>query len=220
MRAEGALHSADQQELGGGIGQHDPEVRPRELRPVGDAGGDEGVGQQEERPAHARDGPEPGACGRHRGQQQAVARDGDTEAGGQIGPQEGDGDDEGEDVRATEPGRRPTHVWRAMRRIRPSEEQEIADVTGREGGHPHEEGRVGVGQQQYVAAPAAEQGGHQEPRSAAYDRVGGEQGHQKRLGDQVPRGEPDGQETRSTAAATPKETSSTRACRGLTRRAP
>lgn len=66
-------------------------------------------------------------------------------------------------------------------------------MTGREGGHPHEEGRVGVGQQEYVAAPAAEQGGHQEPRSAAYDRVGGEQGHQKRLGDQVPRGEPDGQ---------------------------
>lgn len=59
-------------------------------------------------------------------------------------------------------------------------------MAGREGGHAGEKGRLGVGQEQDVAAPAEEKGGEEEPRSTAYGAVGGEERHQEGLGDGVP----------------------------------
>ncbi len=55
----------------------------------------------------------------------------------------------------------------------------------REAYHPREEGGVGVGEQQGVAAPAEEQRGDEEPGCAAQGRVRGEERHQEGLGDGV-----------------------------------
>lgn len=59
-------------------------------------------------------------------------------------------------------------------------------MPGGEAAHPGEEGGLGVEEEQGVAAPAAQQGGDQEPGCAAGRRVCGEQRHQEGLGDGVP----------------------------------
>lgn len=59
-------------------------------------------------------------------------------------------------------------------------------MTRREGRHPREEGGFGVEEEQGVTAPAEEQRGDEQPGSAACGRMGGEEGHQERLGKRVP----------------------------------
>lgn len=187
-RFEGPECATRQQELRGTVGEHDPEIGPWKLGPVGDTGRDEGVREEEERAAESGERPEPhGRRACHDREQDAVAGDGHAQSGGQVRPQGHDGDDERGGVGGCE--ETGTRAWGAVR----LEEREVAEVARREGGHAGEEGGVGVGQQQDVAAPAAQKGGDQEPGRRGRDGVRSQEGHQERLGDGVPGSEAGGQ---------------------------
>jgi hypothetical protein len=125
-------------------------------------------------------GAEPGGGAVGHGREQgAVAGDGDAQVRREVRPQQGDRGGEGDGVGRGE--ETATRVWSAVAQ----EQRDVADVPGREGGHPGEERRVGVGQEQDVAAPAEQESGEQESGGAARAGVGGEERHEKRFGDGV-----------------------------------
>ena len=113
--------------------QHDPELRGGELRPVGDAGGDQGVGEQEEQSAEPRPPSRPQCAEGHRGQQQAVAGHRDPQFGRQVRPQQRDGGRPGDGVRrAGRPDPAPPSV--GGRPVAGGQHQ-VADVSGGERAH-------------------------------------------------------------------------------------